>query len=173
MVNKYILVAAITICVIYVLRLCVGSNTKEGYQMTLGMLKPQRRSYDRCVSDCVRNRTGLDYNGQFRWTCVNQCQEETNEIISQNIQSDMAIEEHQRHFECMSGNKAMPDVDECYCKNEIKIFCNERVCNNSFDKSLVDTPAFPFSQGKEKCVESCIRVKTPDCTSGMSGGWLP
>ena len=154
------------------LRPCVESSTKEGYQITLGMLKPQRRSYDRCVSDCVRNRTGQDYNGQFRWTCLNQCQEQINEIASHNIQSDMTDEEHQRHSECMSS-RTMSDVDECYCKKEIRVFCNERVCNNSFDKSLVDTPEFPFSQGKEKCIESCIRVKTPDCTSGMSGGWLP
>lgn len=156
-----IVVVCIAVVAFLLVKKWKNESSVEGYSITRGMLKPQTHFYDRCVNDCFRNKTGDSANEQFLWTCTDECQVMANNRIDNKIE-DITNQQHQRHIETIFpfinyNNRQITDTN--YCIKDISDFCNQRLCNDSFDK--------------EGCIKNCIRVKTPDCTSGLFGGWRP
>lgn len=149
----------IVILVLVLSVVCWPTRKKsENYSITLGMLAPQNKFYAKCTHDCVREKTGDAYPGQFQWLCTDKCAN----IAESRIQSgipDLTIKEYQRH----GGGQGGPHWDSeylesMYCMNDITTWCKERYC--------------AFSDHSD-CMEGCIKMKGVDCAGGMVGGWLP
>lgn len=163
--------AAVALSVVLYKKYVNSGKITENYSITRGMLAPQNKFYNKCVDDCFRNKTGDSANEQFLWTCTDQC-----EIIAMernnyhpptvfpdlpykvNPIPDLTDKEYQRHSECFDL-KDTNKINECYCMKDISTFCEQRVCNDSFDKN--------------GCITDCITKKSPDCKLGLFGGWRP
>jgi hypothetical protein len=133
-------------------------KTHERYSITLGMLAPQNKFYAKCTSDCVREKTGDSYPGQFQWLCTDKCANIAESRIKNNV-PDLSTEEHQRH----GGGKGGPHWDSeylesAYCMNDMITWCKERYC--------------PFSNHAD-CMKDCIKMKGVECSGGLVGGWMP
>jgi hypothetical protein len=161
--NLYIGLIVISVVVLWII--CLKNEVKkdektttksiENYPMTIGMIGDQRLYYDRCVNNCWRNFSGDSSPEQLLWTCTDACQVNAN-IRKINKVPDITPQEHQRHYDSCY-NSSNPEV--CYCIEDMKDFCENRLCDKAFDH--------------EKCVKSCIVVKSQDCLGGMISGWRP
>jgi hypothetical protein len=130
-------------------------KTIENYPMTIGMIGDQRLYYDRCVNNCWRNFTGDSKPEELLWKCTDDCQVNSNIRKIQKV-PDITAEEHQRHYDkCYHSS----DPELCYCVEDMKDFCENRLCDKAFDHT--------------SCVNSCIKVKSQDCRGGMVSGWRP
>jgi len=153
----YVWVAVVAI--ILVAFICLSTNkSREKYSITLGMLAPQNKFYAKCVHDCVRDKTGDSYPGQFQWLCTDKCAETAKNRIQNNI-PDLTSAEYQRHGGSQGGPFWDSDYLESeYCMNDIESWCKERYC--------------AFSNHSD-CMEGCIKMKGVDCGGAVVGGWMP
>ncbi len=151
--KKILIVAAVAAVIIFLLKRKRAEI--EGYAITYGTMGKQRNYYDKCVNDCFRNHSGDSGTGQMLMTCTDECQILANERIVAQI-PDITMKQHQRHHEECDEKY---DLETCYCMNDIKDFCRERICFQSKDQV--------------RCMDSCIKVKGVDCLNDMMGGWRP
>jgi hypothetical protein len=162
---------AVVLSVIIYRKYVNSGKITENYSITRGMLAPQNKFYNKCVDDCFRNKTGDSANEQFLWTCTDQCEISSLERMKYHPPTvfpnlpfkvrpihDLTDKEYQRHSECFNL-KDYNKINECYCLKDISTFCEQRVCNDSFNKN--------------GCIVDCITKKSPDCKLGLFGGWRP
>ena len=160
---KQLICVGVVIVAVYVTYKVFFKRDKEGFSIILGMGAPQNRFYSKCVDDCLRDKTGDSYPGQFQWLCTHKCLNVANTRRDAGI-PDLTSEEYQRHIQPLLPppldkpcNWESNDLEGCYCLQDVKTWCEQRYC--------------PFSK-KEDCIPDCMRVHGVQCGGqGVTGGW--
>lgn len=133
-------------------------DKSEDFQIALGMISPQRKFYSKCTNDCSRKLVGDSSPGQYKWECINNCQEKAIERVKENI-PDLSDTEYQRNNNCSIRFSTPNDIEKCDCINERLEWCKEQYC--------------PFNKGDNlTCISDCMRTRKINCNN-LSGGGLP
>lgn len=135
------------------------SSEPEDFQISLGIIANQHKFYSKCTNDCSRNKNiviGESSPGQFKWKCIDACQEEAIRRGKMNI-PDLNDTEYQRHSQCSTRYSTPNDIEKCHCMNERLEWCKEQYCSfNKGDKSI--------------CIKDCLRTRAINCNNLFGGG---
>lgn len=146
----------VIIVLIVIIKKHYYSSKPEDFQISLGMIANQRKFYGKYTNDCSRKLVGDSAPGQFKWNCINACQEEAIRRGKMNI-PDLSDVEYQRHNQCSTRYSTSNDIDKCDCMNERLEWCKEQYC--SFNKGDNST-----------CISDCLRTRAINCNNLSSGG---
>jgi len=205
-----VIYCVVTVIVILVATYFIYKNFKsanETFQITSGMITPQRRFYGKCIDDCWRNFTGDSVEGQFNWLCTDECEKKAAMRAEVGL-PDISEQQHERHnpanivnplkmsestvngiinrtaSSCpgrdrpdppywltsrvtnnamwrpgIYGENEVRTFGECYCKAEVKDWCEQIVC--------------PHSSNMRQCSLDCQRTRAINCRGGLDWNWKP
>lgn len=98
--NKLLIFCVITVIVIIIYfvwrRLSFSEREFEPFQITSGMITPQRHFYGKCIDDCWRNFTGDSSEGQFNWLCTDACEKKAAARVAAGL-PDISYSQYERH----------------------------------------------------------------------------
>jgi hypothetical protein len=190
-----IIVAIIIIVILYFL---FRKKTKENMPITIGMLAPQYKFYDRCINDCYRDLTGDSAPGQFLWFCTDKCQDkammraelgikdlEDTDYASDNykntpkktpaVKLQNLGQEYRRHTECdLSEPKSIHGsmVDNTLSKDICATAGDLETCYCLKEiKAFCREQYCPFSANTNDCMHDCLKVRSVGCLAGLKSGW--
>jgi hypothetical protein len=94
--KKINLIICCVILIVVVIVSYLMFRPTESFQITSGMITPQRRFYGQCIDDCWRNFTGDSSEGQFNWLCTDNCAKKA-ALRAEVGLPDITEEQHERH----------------------------------------------------------------------------
>lgn len=193
----YFFAITIAIIIIIILYFIFRKKTKENMPITIGMLAPQYKFYDRCINDCYRDLTGDSAPGQFLWFCTDKCQDKAmmraelgikdledspltpaepkKRLEKSAIQLQNLGEEYRRHVECdTSKPKSIRGsmIDDTLTKNICATAGDLETCYCLKEiKAFCREQYCPFSKNTNNCMHDCIKTRSVGCLAGLKSGW--
>lgn len=141
----------LVIIIIVLILFYFNRNKREEFGEVLGGLgTKQRKFYAKCVTDCQRHFSGINFTGQTKQLCQMKCSKQATERAKKG-KRDLTLKEYSLHPEC-ENYKDKERKEQCHCLKEIPIYCKHKYCSHSSNKD---------------CMERCIKNEKYSCLSGI------